>query len=310
MFVELQGAVEDGGGRVLSPDELNEVQTVKEILAVVQRVDKSKKIADEPKMEEKDDEIYVPSLVKKLGNRFVSFAQKTLYDTILETNIEGRTNVPPHTNFIVSSNHASHLDMGLLKFALGDDAADQTVAVAAADYWFDTKYKRAYMNNFTSLVPIERSGSLRTSLRHVTQILKEGYNCLIFPEGTRSLTGEMEEFKPVIGYLALNNKVGILPLYLWGTFEAFPKGTTVPKVEKVGSKIGAKVGRFLEYDELAEMTKGVPNAEAYRLVAARVQHEVENMRDGKKDKFDVKAIRKKWKAEKRKTKKKNPIIDE
>ncbi|MEZ5344473.1 MAG: AMP-binding protein [Pyrinomonadaceae bacterium] len=310
MFVELQGAVEDGGGRVLSPDELNEVQTVRELLTAVQRVDKTKRIADEPQIETKDDEIKVPLILKTLGNRFVSFAQKTLYENILETNIEGRSNVPPHTNFIVSSNHASHLDMGLLKFALGEETADQTVAVAAADYWFDTKYKRAYMNNFTSLVPIERSGSLRTSLRHVTQILKEGYNCLIFPEGTRSLTGEMEEFKPVIGYLALNNKVGILPIYLWGTFEAFPKGTTVPKVDKVGSKIGAKVGRFLEYEELAEMTKGVPNAEAYRLVAARVQHEVENMRDGKKDKFDVKAVRKKWKAERRKTKKKEPVIDD
>jgi len=310
MFVELQGAVEDGGGRVLSPDELNEVQTVREVLAVVQRVDKSKKIADEPKVEDQTGEIHVPLVVKSLGNRLVSFAQKALYENILETNIEGRSNVPPHANFIVSSNHASHLDMGLLKFALGDDAADQTVAVAAADYWFDTRYKRAYMNNFTSLVPIERSGSLRQSLRHVTEILKQGYNCLIFPEGTRSLTGEMEEFKPVIGYLALNNRVGILPLYLWGTFDAFPKGTTVPKVDKVGSKIGAKVGRFLEYEELAEMVKGVPNAESYRLVAARVQHEVENMRDGKKDKFDVKAIRKKWKAEKRKTKKKNSVIDD
>ena len=44
-------------------------------------------------------------------------------------------------------------------------APSQTVAVAAADYWFDTKYKRAYMNNFTTLVPIERTGSLRQSLR-------------------------------------------------------------------------------------------------------------------------------------------------
>ena len=310
MFVELQGAVEDGGGRVLSPDELNEVQIVRELLTAVQRVDKTKRIADEPKIEDKEEEIHIPLVVKSLGNRFVSFAQKALYQNILETNIEGRPNVPQHANFIVSSNHASHLDMGLLKFALGDDVSDQTVAVAAADYWFNTKYKRAYMNNFTSLVPIERSGSLRQSLRHVTQILKEGYNCLIFPEGTRSLTGEMGEFKPVIGYLALNNKTGILPLYLWGTFDAFPKGTTVPKYKKVGSKIGARVGRFLEYDELAEMVKGVPNAEAYRLVAARVQHEVENMRDGKRDKFDVPATRKRWKAERRKTRKKEPVIDE
>ncbi|MCV4594022.1 1-acyl-sn-glycerol-3-phosphate acyltransferase, partial [Escherichia coli] len=84
-----------------------------------------------------------------------------------------------------------HLDTGLVKKALGKEIAEQTVAVAAADYWFDTKYKRAYMNNFTTLVPIERTGSLRQSLRHVTRILNEGYNALIFPEGTRSLTGEI-----------------------------------------------------------------------------------------------------------------------
>jgi 1-acyl-sn-glycerol-3-phosphate acyltransferase len=240
----------------------------------------------------------------------VGFAQNTLYSNVLQTSVEGESNVPPHTNFIVAANHASHLDMGLVKYALGDDAAEQTVAVAAADYWFDTKYKRAYMNNFTTLVPIERTGSLRQSLRHVTQILNEGYNTLIFPEGGRQVSGIIAEFKPIIGYLSLNNKVGILPVYLWGTFEAFPKGATIPKAQSIGAKIGAKIGRFLEYDELAEMTEGVPNTEAYRLIAARVQHEIENMRDGKRDKFDVAAVRKKWRAERRKTRKQQPVIDE
>jgi long-chain acyl-CoA synthetase len=120
----------------------------------------------------------------------------------------------------------------------------------------------------------------------------------------------MEEFKPVIGYLALNQRVGILPIFLWGTYDAFPKGSTVPKWSNVGSKIGARVGRLLEYDELSEMTKGVPNTEAYRLIAARVQHEVENMRDGKNDQFDVKAVRKKWREERRKPKKLTPVIDD
>ncbi|MEZ5305723.1 MAG: AMP-binding protein [Pyrinomonadaceae bacterium] len=311
MFVELQAAVEDAGGRVLNPEELSEVRIVKELLSAVVRVDKSKKMVDEPVSEaKKDDDFHIPELVKFVGNRVVDFAQKSLYERVLETTVDGRSNVPAHTNFIVSSNHASHLDMGLVKYALGKDVADQTVAVAAADYWFDTKYKRAYMNNFTTLVPIERSGSLRQSLRHVTQILREGYNALIFPEGTRSLTGEMEEFKPVIGYLALNDKVGILPIYLFGTYDAFPKGTSVPKLEKVGSKIGARVGRLLEYEELAKMTEDVPNAEAYRLVAARVQHEVENLRDRAHRPFDVAAIRKHWKSERRKSRKKAPLIDD
>jgi long-chain acyl-CoA synthetase len=133
---------------------------------------------------------------------------------------------------------------------------------------------------------------------------------LIFPEGGRQESGEIAEFKPIIGYLALNEKIGILPVYLWGTFEAFPKGMTIPKTESIGARVGAKVGQFLEYDELAEMTKGVPNTEAYRLIAARVQHEIENMRDGKRDKFDVAAVRKKWRAERRKSRKQAPIIDE
>jgi long-chain acyl-CoA synthetase len=310
MFVELQAAIEDAGGKVLLPDTLNEVQTVRELLNTVQRVNKSKKI-EEPKIEEKkDDEIFVPSIVRRVGNKVIDFAQERLYDSVLNTQIEGASNVPQHTNFIVAPNHASHIDTGLVKKALGE-MAEQTVAVAAADYWFDTKYKRAYMNNFTTLIPIERTGSLRQSLRHVTQILKDGYNTLIFPEGTRSTTGEIAEFKPIIGYLALNDKVGILPIYIWGTFEAFPKGATVPKPESLGAKVGAKVGRFLEYDELFEMTRGVPNTEAYRLITARIQFEIENMRDeGKNGKFDVVAVRKKWRAERRKTRKQEPVIDE
>jgi len=312
MFVELQAAVEDAGGRVLSPDTLNEVQTVRELLTAVQRVDKSKKLADEPRVEDKkeDEEIFIPSIVRRVGNAIVDLAQDTLYEGVLDTHIEGEANVPQHANFIVAPNHTSHLDTGLVKKALGKDVAEQTVAVAAADYWFDTKYKRAYMNNFTTLVPIERTGSLRQSLRHVTQILNEGYNALIFPEGGRQESGEIAEFKPIIGYLALNQKIGILPIYIWGTYEAFPKGRIIPKGSSIGAKVGAKVGRFLEYDELAKMTQGVPNTEAYRLIAARVQHEIENMRDGKRDKFDVAAVRKSWKAERRKSRKQEPVIDE
>jgi len=311
MFVELQAAVEDAGGRILSPDTLNEVQSVRELLTAVQRVDKSKKLADEPRVEEKKDadEIVIPSIVRRVGNAVVDFATDTLYEGVLDTKIEGESNVPQHVNFIVSPNHTSHIDTGLVKKALGKDVAEQTVAVAAADYWFDTKYKRAYMNNFTTLVPIERTGSLRQSLRHVTQILNEGYNALIFPEGGRQESGQIAEFKPIIGYLALNQKIGILPIYIWGTFDAFPKGTIIPKGKSIGAKVGAKVGRFLEYEELRKMTDGVPNTEAYRLIAARVQHEIENMRDGKRDKFDVDAIRKQWKAERRRSRKQEPVID-
>jgi len=184
--------------------------------------------------------------------------------------------------------------MGLTKMALGEYGKD-LVALAAADYFFDTKYKRAVMENFTNLVPMERTGSLRQSLRHAKSFLDRGYNALIFPEGTRSMTGIMADFKPVVGYLALHARVGILPMFLDGTYEAMPKGTTIIK----NRNVGARIGRFLEIEELEEMTKGMPRAEAYRLSAARVRHEVVHLRDGTRGPFDAKAIRRKWKSERK-----------
>src|SRR4030095_6614314 len=195
---------------------------------------------------------------------------------------------------MVAANHASHLDMGLVKMAL-DDAGEDLVALAAADYFFDTKYKRAYMANLTNRVPREPSGSLRQSLRHARAYLDRGYNALIFPEGTRSMTGTMADFKPVIGYLALASRVGILPIYLRGTYEAMPKGSNSIKSREVG----ARIGRYLSIEQLEEMTKGMPRAEAYRLIAALVKHEGENLRDGTRVPFAAQELRKRWKAERR-----------
>lgn len=296
MFVELATAIENDGGSITAPERFNEIQDIRELLTVVnRRAGSSSKHDTRPDERRKDDEIHVPSFVRTAGNKAADFLQQFLYDQFLRTNYEGRSNIPPHTNFIVAANHASHLDMGLTKMALGEYGKD-LVALAAADYFFDTKYKRAVMENFTNLVPMERTGSLRQSLRHARSFLDQGYNALIFPEGTRSMTGIMADFKPVVGYLALHARVGVLPMYLDGTYQAMPKGTTIIKSRDVG----ARIGRLLSYEELEEMTRGLARAEAYRLIAARVRHEVVNLRDRTRGAFDAKALRKQWKSERKK----------
>jgi long-chain acyl-CoA synthetase len=296
MFVELATAIENAGGSLTAPERLNEVQDLRELASVVSRRPGASGAAASARSEvrREEEEIYVPSLVSLAGNKAGDFLQKLFYDRFLDTHYEGRSNIPAHTNFIVAANHTSHLDMGLTKMALGDAGKDMVV-LAAADYFFDTKYKRAVMENFTNLVPMERSGSLRQSLRHARSFLDRGYNALIFPEGTRSLTGEMAEFKPVIGYLALHAGVGILPIYLHGTHEAMPKGSNLIKSRNVG----ARIGRYLPVEDLEEMTKGMARAEAYRLIAALVKCQVENLRDGTRREFDAKALRKQWKDERR-----------
>jgi long-chain acyl-CoA synthetase len=299
MFVELASAIEQAGGALVSPDTLNEVVDVRELYSVVKRRETAaNKRAAEARAEEdarqSEKEIYVPTLVRTIGNRGIDVVQRALYENLLKAHVEGRSNIPTHTNFIAATNHTSHLDTGLIKYALGEYGRDM-VALAAADYFFDNKYKRAYMNNFTNIVPIERSGSLRQSLRHARSFLERGYTALIFPEGTRSMTGQMAEFKSGFAYLALNTRTGILPAYLWGTYEAFPKGSTFLK----GREVGARIGRYLSPEELEALTKGMPRAEAYRLVAALVRHEIENLRDGTRHAFDGAALRRRWKAERR-----------
>jgi long-chain acyl-CoA synthetase len=301
MFVELAAAIENAGGSITAPERLNEAQDLRELASVVSRrpgasSSRQGSSARPDSRRNEDEEIHVPSLIGRAGTRAGDVLQRLFYDRFLETHYEGRSNIPVHTNFIVAANHSSHLDMGLTKMALAESGKDMVV-LAAADYFFDTKYKRAVMENFTNLVPMERTGSLRQSLRHASSFLNRGYNALIFPEGTRSLTGEIADFKPVIGYLALHTGVGILPVYLEGTHDAMPKGSNIIK----NRKVGARIGHYLESADLEAMTKGLARAEAYRLIAARVKHEVENLRDRTRRPFDAKELRRLWKAERKKT---------
>jgi hypothetical protein len=74
-----------------------------------------------------------------------------------------------------------------------------------------------------------------------------------------------------------------------------PKGSNIIK----NRKVGARIGRYLPFEELEEMTKGMARAEAYRLIAAYVKHQVENLRDQTRRTFDARELRKQWKVERR-----------
>ena len=110
---------------------------------------------------------------------------RALYERVLETNVHGTAHVPPFGGYIVAANHASHLDMGLVKYALGEEG-EALVALGAKDYFFEDPVRRMYFENFTNLVPMERHGSLRESLRLAGDVIRDGYILLIFPEGTRT----------------------------------------------------------------------------------------------------------------------------
>ena len=287
MYVELAIALEEAGATTMATNELFALEDVRHLArAIAHHGTQPRRPSSLAREERPPGELRVPPLLRAAGVTGLGMLQRVFYEAVLDTTYEGRVNVPVHTNFIVAANHSSHLDMGLAKLALGEQGRD-IVALAAADYFFDNRYKRAYVENFTNLVPIERSGSLRKSLRHALDFLSRGHNVLIFPEGTRTVTGAMAEFKPIVGFLALSARVGILPVYLHGTYEALPKGSALLRSRTVG----ARIGRFLSIEYLEGLTSGMPASAANRMVAALVRHEVVALRDGASTPFDAAAFR-------------------
>ena len=113
---------------------------------------------------EADDDIDVPRRSSRSAGGAARRACARSTSACSRPSVYGAAHVPPFGGFIVAANHASHLDMGLVKHALGD-WGEALVALAAKDYFFEDPVKRAYFENFTNLVPMDRHGSLRESLR-------------------------------------------------------------------------------------------------------------------------------------------------
>ena len=122
-----------------------------------------------------------------------------------------------------------------------------------------------------------RSGSLRESLRLAGESLTQGFNLLIFPEGTRSHNGELMEFKPTTGYLALGFGVDILPVYLHGTHDALPKGAWWPKFDG----LEVRFGPVLEIAPLREKVKGLAKSEGYRMLTRMAEESVRALKEGR-----------------------------
>jgi 1-acyl-sn-glycerol-3-phosphate acyltransferase len=85
---------------------------------------------------------------------------------------------------------------------------------------------------FVGFVPVDRKGikSGRVSIEHATRLIKEKrYSYLIFPEGTRSLDGQMRAFRRGAFFLAVNSQAPIIPITLEGSNELMPKGSSSAK---------------------------------------------------------------------------------
>jgi long-chain acyl-CoA synthetase len=284
MLLELLVALEAAAGRSLDAERLNACQTIGDVEAALRERGASRTGQSTTIVAEEPDSFEVPVPLREAAMHWLGRAQHGFYERVLTTKVRGRAYIPHNRNVIVAANHASHLDMGLVKFALGT-YGDAIVSLAAQDYFFEgNRFRKAYFENFTRLVPMPRNGTLRQGLRKAAELIEQGKTVLLFPEGTRSVDGQIHEFKAVVGHLALHQGVDVLPVYLGGTFAALPKGATVVRRRDVE----ARIGPVLEASELRRLTAGLPASDASRAAARLVERAVRALARG--EVFDTRAL--------------------
>jgi long-chain acyl-CoA synthetase len=276
MTMELGAALEATTGTTIDATKLAACETVAEVERLVGQA-QSLRAHEGAAIERAEEEpIVLPKTVQDAAKRVLGTFQMGFYDKVMRPRVFGRAFIPHNRNTIVVSNHASHLDMGFVKYALGS-YGEGLVSLAAQDYFFEGgRLRRAYFENLTNLAPFDRKGGLRVALRQAGEVLEQGKTVLVFPEGTRSVDGRIHEFKPILGHLALHYGVDILPVYLGGTREALPKGSAVP----VRREITARIGPPLTVADLRRLTDGMKFSQACRKVAELTQAAVCALRDG------------------------------
>ncbi|MHB8288183.1 MAG: lysophospholipid acyltransferase family protein [Acidimicrobiales bacterium] len=121
------------------------------------------------------------------------------------------------TPLIFAANHSSHLDTPLLLASLPAEIRHRCVVAAAADYFFDRRWKGALSSAVLCAIPLERERVSRRSAESAARLLEEGWNMIIFPEGTRSTDGWAQEFRGGAAYLSKRTGSPVVPVYLQGT---------------------------------------------------------------------------------------------
>jgi 1-acyl-sn-glycerol-3-phosphate acyltransferase len=138
---------------------------------------------------------------------------------------------------LICPNHESHLDIPVLRRSLGGNGRRRLAIAAADDYWFQRRAYRVVVSWFAA-VPFRRIGRGAESIHAVEGLLADGWRVVIFPEGTRSRTGQMAPFKAGVGLVAVHARVPVLPVWIDGLRDVLPPGARRPRRRATSVRFG------------------------------------------------------------------------
>lgn len=128
------------------------------------------------------------------------------------------------------ANHTSHLDALVLWSGLPRHVRAITRPVAAADYWDKGRVRRYVASCFNALLIDRHEISVRNSpLDIMIREMGTTYSLIVFPEGGRSVTGELGEFRSGLYYLGKKRPdLELMPVYLDNMNRILPRGEILP----------------------------------------------------------------------------------
>lgn len=150
----------------------------------------------------------------------------------MDFKVHGAERVPKKGAFILAGNHVSHLDPPAFS-----SASPRALCFMTRKTLLD-KGVLGWVLSLCNTIPVRRDEADLAATRKAIRLLKSGKPIFIFPEGTRSETGEMADAQPGLGYLSLLSNTPILPAYVAGTDKAMPKGSHRIKFGQVSVYFG------------------------------------------------------------------------
>ncbi|OGC16123.1 hypothetical protein A3J90_03400 [candidate division WOR-1 bacterium RIFOXYC2_FULL_37_10] len=187
----------------------------------------------------------------------IVWARLLVWISGIPINVYGRENIPLNEPLILVSNHQGMADILI------------ALAILPVRFRFIIKKELFSVPIFgwylrkSGYIPVDR-GTRKGALDMFVlskEVLEKGESILIFPEGTRSPDGKLQEFKRGSMFLAIKNKVRVLPLAISGSFGIMPKKSYIIHSVPVQIKIGKPVS-LKQYGKDSDKA----NEEVYRII--------------------------------------------
>jgi 1-acyl-sn-glycerol-3-phosphate acyltransferase len=180
-------------------------------------------------------------------------AVMALYTLGFSLRFEGSRNVPRQGPVLLVANHQSYLD----PVAIGLAVTHRQLAFLARKTLFANRYLGTFLRS-VGVYEIDQDGIAKEGLQTVLNLLDQGRCVLVFPEGERTHTGQMQPFKPGVSLLLRKSRAVVVPVGIAGAFQAYPRSAALPVLSPLfpptrHSGVAVSIGKAYAPEEFAAM---------------------------------------------------------